>query len=596
VRAWCGRLAPVVVSALAMLAVVPRFAGAADYRWSGSGAAGAGSWSNPANWSGGVAPGGGETIGTLAFPALTNPACNVSPPTLPPLTCGFSTNDLTGITVGTLVINDALVASPSQSYNIAGNGVTLTGGLTASPEEGANGRYGGTFALPITLGAPQTWTLSNPGPTTIGGGGLGLRAPVTGRAHALTIRVSGGASLDLSGDNEVGPLSVVGANRGRSGVEAELNGTVFLGSLGPPPSASNPTVSRLNATDAHSVTVDHAALAADGAFGPLILTGAFLTIGNSGVSAAAAIASSVTIDRRTAVLFTVPGQGHAAGTDYSQLRATGAIALGGAHLAVSVGRFQPGGAGCPTAAMGTVYTLVSTAATLTGAFDVPEGNVLTPSPNSSACRTPRFALRINYHETGSPHTVTATVVPAPPPPRPGVAGAARLSGTVLLRRPGRPRFTKLTSSARIPSGTEVDTTHGRVRLLVAATIHGGAAQADLYGGRFIFRQRPTRPLVSTFELSQPLTGCSPARAGTAAASRRRPPHARHVWVTAKGGRFNTRGQYVSTSVQGTTWLTADTCTTSFVKVTQGTVIVRDHLLHRTIVVHAGQRYTAHRSR
>lgn len=102
--------------------------------------------------------------------------------------------------------------------------------------------------------------------------------------------------------------------------------------------------------------------------------------------------------------------------------------------------------------------------------------------------------------------------------------------------------------------------------------------------------------MTTFALSQPLNGCTHARAGAALADRRRPPHARHVWVTERGGRFNTRGQYVSTSVQGTTWLTADTCTTSFVKVAQGTVRVRDLVRHRTTTLRAGQRYTAHKTR
>jgi hypothetical protein len=190
----------------------------------------------------------------------------------------------------------------------------------------------------------------------------------------------------------------------------------------------------------------------------------------------------------------------------------------------------------------------------------------------------------------------ASAAPAPPPGvAPGVAGAARVSGTVLIRRRGQTSFTLLIGPALIPTGSEVDTTRGRVRLFAATNTHGGTAQVELYGGRFIFRQRPTAHPVTTFALSQPLTGCGHARAALAS-RRHRPPRARHVWVTEKRGRFNTRGQYVSTSVQGTTWLTADTCTTSLVKVTQGNVTVRDLIRRLTVTLHAGQRYTARKHR
>ena len=70
------------------------------------------------------------------------------------------------------------------------------------------------------------------------------------------------------------------------------------------------------------------------------------------------------------------------------------------------------------------------------------------------------------------------------------------------------------------------------------------------------------------------------------------PRSRHLWVTEHGGRFNTQGQYVSTSVEGTTWLTSDTCTSSSVTVTQGVVKVRDLVRRRTVTLHAGHSYTA----
>ena len=106
-----------------------------------------------------------------------------------------------------------------------------------------------------------------------------------------------------------------------------------------------------------------------------------------------------------------------------------------------------------------------------------------------------------------------------------------------------------------------------------------------------------------FESYPPLTGCQPpigpahlasaaAEGLDARAKGRKGPRARHLWVTEHGGRFNTQGQYVSTSFEGTTWLTSDTCTSWSVTVSQGVVKVRDLVRRRTVTLRAGHGYTA----
>jgi hypothetical protein len=579
-----SRIAVGLVAALAALALVAATARAADHSWSGVGTA-PGSWSNAANWSAGLPPASGETIGTLTFPALTDPACGSDPPAA---ACGSSTNDLTGITVGTLAINDAHVSSPGAAYDIVGNGITLTGGLTASPGAVASsGFFQSTLGVPITLGARQTWTVAG-NPPILGqvhwGEGLLISAPVTGSAYGLTIRMSNGATLLLSGDNEVGPLSVVGSNPAGSG---PFVSTVLLA----PTSGATPT--RLNATDGQPVAITDAQLVVDGELGPVRLTRGSLDIGGSPTRAGIATAPAVRFDARSDAVFNVHIGGSAAGADYAQLRSTGLVSLGGARLVIVAGGPSP--TTCRAPATGTVYTLVRTTGQLTGRFDVPQGNVVSAfGPPPCPQRLPVFALRIEYHESGSPQTVTGTVVPVPPPGvGPGVAGAAPVSGTVLVRRRGQTAFRVLKRDALLPAGSELDTTRGRVRLFVATDQRGGTTSAELYTGRFVFRQTGGARLRTRFTLSQPLDGCRRARSGAADASRRRHRHrARHVWVTEDGGSFDTRAQYVGTSVQGTTWLTGDTCTTSVVKVKEGTVTVRDLVRHRTVGLHAGQSYTA----
>ena len=66
---------------------------------------------------------------------------------------------------------------------------------------------------------------------------------------------------------------------------------------------------------------------------------------------------------------------------------------------------------------------------------------------------------------------------------------------------------------------------------------------------------------------------------------------RRLW--AKGsGRFRTRGRYASAVIRGTDWLTADRCDSTLVKTRQGVVAVLDLVLKKTVLVKAGQSYSA----
>jgi hypothetical protein len=580
-----GRCVVMIVSAVAFaaLAAAPGPAEAADHSWTGGASAGQGAWSNTANWSGASAPGNGETIGTVSFPAITSPACGTSPPTM---ACGSSVNDLSGLQVGTLAIDDSLASTQGDVYSISGNGITLTGGLFASPASASTGHFLNSITVPITLGASQTWTVAGnpvvPGQAGVGAG-ITMAAPVTGQAHALTIDMNSGVLLGLSGDNEVGPLAIVGtASPGTGGGgEVEID------------RPSSGTQSALNATDGNPVTLTNAGLLiADAAIGPLTVNGAAVTVGGPRVPPGTLTARAVNLDAGSTLGFTLSGNGATAGADYSQLRSTGDVSLGGAHLDVNL--LGAVGGRCPAPRLGTVYTLVSTTGKLTGAFKLPNGN----NPISYSCSPlPSYALQVGYHERGSPETVTATVVPAPPPGvRPGFAGAAPVSGIVLVRRRGRRTFTRLRNGTLIPAGSEVETTRGRVRIFAATNARGGVDSAELFGGRFIVRQKGRARPRTTFALSQPLSGCRPTAAKNATTVRHH--HHRHrkrrIWVTEQNGRFNTRAQYVGTSVQGTTWLTADTCGASRVRVRHGTVVVHDFVHHRTIKLHGGQSVTVRR--
>jgi uncharacterized protein YkwD len=170
---------------------------------------------------------------------------------------------------------------------------------------------------------------------------------------------------------------------------------------------------------------------------------------------------------------------------------------------------------------------------------------------------------------------------------------APVSGIVLVKAPGAKNFTVLKAGALIDSGTEVDTTKGRVRLTSVADDAGTVQTADFYRGRFVVTYTPDFPGVSTnlltnLRLSGRLTGCRRvAAARHLAAQSKKPPKRRRTRPRkAKGpkvqslwgngvGHFSTQTGYASAVVRGTYWLTQETCTSTRVRVVSGIVDVFD---------------------
>jgi hypothetical protein len=193
------------------------------------------------------------------------------------------------------------------------------------------------------------------------------------------------------------------------------------------------------------------------------------------------------------------------------------------------------------------------------------------------------------------------------PPTAPVLGQSEVlrlvAGKIAVRLKGTSKFAPLIGTTTVPDGSEIDTTGGRVEVTVASTQPGQTATALVYQGRFLLHQDPLAPAKTHFTLSEPLSGCGPARlphakkaSATIAAKHSRAGHrhakSRHLWVSDSGGSWGTEGRYVSTTVEGTSWLTADECAKSQVKVTNGVVIVHDLIHNTTTSVAAGHEYIA----
>jgi hypothetical protein len=178
----------------------------------------------------------------------------------------------------------------------------------------------------------------------------------------------------------------------------------------------------------------------------------------------------------------------------------------------------------------------------------------------------------------------------------------RLAGRVGVRVKGAKRFIRLIGTLAVPDESEIDASRGRVAVTVATSEPAATATAVAYQGRFLLHQDPTTPGEAHLTLSQPLAGCGAPRLprsatkgrATTAARRRHSSKSRHLWVSDSGGRWGTNGRYVSTTVEGTRWLTLDECTRSQVGVAVGVVLVHDLVRNTFVKVATGRQYVAAR--
>jgi hypothetical protein len=175
---------------------------------------------------------------------------------------------------------------------------------------------------------------------------------------------------------------------------------------------------------------------------------------------------------------------------------------------------------------------------------------------------------------------------------------ATISGSVLVKLPGRRGFTPLAAATSVPLGTVVDTTAGRVELFAAAGPGAGTQSGRFDGGVFRIGQklstspfRPGRVGLTVLTLSGPAPVCAaPGRAVARASTKRRGGN--RLWGEDDHGNFQTGGRYASATVGGTRWLTAETCAGTEITVAHGVVSVADRARRRTVLLHAPHSYLA----
>jgi hypothetical protein len=684
---------------------------APSFTWSGDGYPTT-TWSDGANWLGGLAPSSGESIETLTLPTLANG--------------GLSDNNVPNLSVNHLTI--------SGYHDLTGEDLTLgSGGLSLEGSENISL----LTSIPLNLSGNQTWTVS-------GQEGLELSGALTGENSELTINLDKLTALAFqnrfsnpgsgSPDDEVGNVTINAVEK----IEEQQNGTSIHYS------SEVLLPSRFNATDGHRLTVNNVLLSSSGgtATGPITANHSTVDLSGTSLGPITSMGShvslngnvaSLSLDEPSSLEFEIHAPDNSLAED-NETSSGGAIDLGGSELALE--SYENGEKRCPLPDVGQVHTLITTTGSLSGAF----GNAANGGTVVAACVATAegptvervYPYRINYNTGGSTKTVTATALPAVPtayeePPtisgtitqeqslteshaawsnKPtgysyqwqrcdssgnscqAITGATRqiytltaadvgstirvqetasngegvsapqvsaptavvqassggssggstsgtstsgtsmanipvaqvattrsqptpapilgqrqtvsiISGTVSVRLKGTSKFIPFSSASTIPDGSEVEATNGRVLITVATLTPGKTQTAEVWGGRFLIHQEHSGSGETRFILSLPLTGCprvtlphGSAAAVAAGAKHSSGPRSRHLWVSEGGGSWGTNGRYVSTTVEGTHWLTVDECDRSEVQVVAGKVRVRNLVNGNAKLLVAGQRYTA----
>ncbi|MBE2314510.1 hypothetical protein DVA67_000870 [Solirubrobacter sp. CPCC 204708] len=173
----------------------------------------------------------------------------------------------------------------------------------------------------------------------------------------------------------------------------------------------------------------------------------------------------------------------------------------------------------------------------------------------------------------------------PPDPQPQFNRSVVVSptGTVRVRLPGSSRFVALTALDDVPFGATIDARRGSVVLRAVPRRGGPVETVRLFDGMFRISQSGN---VVNFTLNEPLASCG--RRGSAAQKKAK---SRKLWGDGKGA-FRTSGKYSAATVRGTRWLVQDSCRGTLTRVTQGSVLVRDKVRGRNVIVRAGRTYTA----
>lgn len=237
--------------------------------------------------------------------------------------------------------------------------------------------------------------------------------------------------------------------------------------------------------------------------------------------------------------------------------------------------------------LGAVYTVAGGRRGLAG-----DGG---PAPDGQLDSPFAFQFRgagILVGDTGNSRVRLLSDTGEVPPPEPlRTIRVTPGGGTVTVRPRGGTAAIPIREPDLAPNASQVDATGGTIGLTVRDPDGGPDATAEASLGRFLMVQPVAETAVADLRLNGPLN-CAPARARSTAAERQAARKKKRRLRIKVKGRYRTSGRYAVAVANGTAWEITDFCDRTVIRVTEGTVTVRDLRLQRNVRVRAGRAYVA----
>jgi len=161
-------------------------------------------------------------------------------------------------------------------------------------------------------------------------------------------------------------------------------------------------------------------------------------------------------------------------------------------------------------------------------------------------------------------------------------------GTVTVLPRGGASAIPIEEPDLAPNASRVDATGGTIGLTVRDPDGGPDATAEASLGSFLMVQPVADTAIADLRLDAPLNCGTAARAAGELAAKKKK---RRLRIKVKG-RYRTTGRYAVAVANGTAWEITDFCDRTTIRVTEGTVTVRDLRLRRNVRVKAGRTYVA----
>ncbi len=190
----------------------------------------------------------------------------------------------------------------------------------------------------------------------------------------------------------------------------------------------------------------------------------------------------------------------------------------------------------------------------------------------------------------------------PPPQALATIGVAPVEGAVSVTPRLAAAAIPLREPDLAPNVSRVDARAGTVQLTVRPLDAPADAVAQVSGGTFTVVQPVADSAVADLRLNGRLVCTKPKPKRTARPTPKAKPRTRAKSQAARSkprrvhikvrGRYKTSGRYATAVANGTAWTIIDGCDRTIIRVTEGTVKVRDLRRNKNVKVTAGHTYTA----